>query len=175
MFLTVPTPAFTNGGRVGDAMWYGNNNTTRATVAGRHLAKGLSERRDYLLRLIQAHPKVLGVLTGDEHHYNKTRRDAKVRIYRLSWDKPKVELKRPFWQINNGDAVIRAGQDAVVGGGERVLDAARRLPADSRGPPRAPQDRESRDARGCRSRGAAQAHVTEVWRVDGALASGFAS
>jgi hypothetical protein len=104
VFLTVHTPIFPNGGHVGDAMWYGGNNTPRATVAGKPLAKGIIERRDDLLRLIQAHPKVLAVLTGDEHNYNKTRLDAKVPIYPPGWDKPKVELKRPFWQINNGAA-----------------------------------------------------------------------
>jgi hypothetical protein len=104
VFLTVHTPLFPNGGHVGDAMWYGGNNTPRATVAGKPLAKGIIERRDDLLRLIQAHPKVLAVLTGDEHNYNKTRLDAKVPIYPPNWDKPKVELKRPFYQINNGAA-----------------------------------------------------------------------
>jgi hypothetical protein len=104
VFLTVHTPVFPNGGHVGDAMWYGGNNTPRATVAGKPLGKGIIERRDDLLRLIQAHPKVLAVLTGDEHNYNKTRLDAKVPIYPPGWDKPKVELSRPFWQINNGAA-----------------------------------------------------------------------
>ena len=104
VFLTVHTPLFPNGGHVGDAMWYGGNNTPRATVAGKPLAKGIIERRDDLLRLIQAHPKVLAVLTGDEHNYNKTRLDAKVPIYPPTWDKPKVEIARPFWQINNGAA-----------------------------------------------------------------------
>ena len=75
------TPLFPNGGDVGDAMWYGGNNTPRATVAGKQLAEGIIERRDDLLRVIQAHPKVLAVLTGNEHNYNKTRLDAKVPIY----------------------------------------------------------------------------------------------
>jgi phosphodiesterase/alkaline phosphatase D-like protein len=100
----VHTPLFPNGGHVGDAMWYGGNNTPRATVAGKPLANGIIERRDDLLRIIQAHPKVLAVLTGDEHNYNKTRLDAKVPIYPPNWDKAKVELQRPFWQINNGAA-----------------------------------------------------------------------
>jgi hypothetical protein len=47
---------------------------------------------------------VLAVLTGDEHNYNRTRLDATVPIYPPAWDKPKVELKRPFFQINNGAA-----------------------------------------------------------------------
>jgi hypothetical protein len=85
-------------------MWYNGNNTPRATVAGKPLAKGIIERRDDLLTLIQKHPKVLAVLTGDEHNYNRTRLDAAVPIYPPAWDKPKVELKRPFFQINNGAA-----------------------------------------------------------------------
>ena len=104
VFLTVHTPLFPNGGHVGDAMWYSGNNTPRATVAGKPVAKGIIERRDDLLMLIQKHPKVLAVFTGDEHNYNKTRLDATVPIYPPNWDKPKVELKRPFWQINNGAA-----------------------------------------------------------------------
>ena len=104
VFLTVHTPLFPNGGHVGDAMWYSGNNTPRATVAGKPVAKGIIERRDDLLTLIQKHPKVLAVFTGDEHNYNRTRLDATVPIYPPNWDKPKVELKRPFWQINNGAA-----------------------------------------------------------------------
>ena len=104
VFLTVHTPLFPNGGHVGDAMWYSGNNTPRATVAGKPLAKGIIERRDDVLRLIQQHPKVLAVLTGDEHNYNRTRLDAAVPIYPAGWDRPKAELKRPFFQINNGAA-----------------------------------------------------------------------
>ena len=104
VFLTVHTPLFPNGGHVGDAMWYSGNNTPRATVAGKPLPRGIIERRDDLLALIQKHPKVLAVLTGDEHNYNRMRLDATVPIYPLDWDKPKVVLKRPFFQINNGAA-----------------------------------------------------------------------
>jgi len=104
VFLTVHTPLFPNGGHVGDAMWYGGSNTPRASVAGKPLPKGIIERRDDLLALIQQHPKVLAVFTGDEHNYNRTKLDATVPIYPPGWDKPKVELKRPFYQINNGAA-----------------------------------------------------------------------
>jgi hypothetical protein len=104
VFLTVHTPMFPNGGHVGDAMWYGGNNAPRATVAGKPVAKGIIERRDDLLRLIQQHPKVLAVLTGDEHNYNKTRLDRTVAIYPETWTGSKVQITRPFWQINNGAA-----------------------------------------------------------------------
>ena len=141
-------------------MWYGGNNAPRATVAGKPVAKGIIERRDDLLTLIQKHPKVLAVFTGDEHNYNKTRLDATVPIYPPNWDKPKVELKRPFWQINNGAAgapVLRAGRDTLVGRGERVLHPARHLPPQRRGPESAARDGEPRDARGAGPRGVAVA------------------
>ena len=60
VFLTVHTPLFPNGGHVGDAMWYSGNNTPRATVAGKPLAKGIIERRDDLLALIQTAPEGAG-------------------------------------------------------------------------------------------------------------------
>jgi len=104
VFITVHTPIFPNGGHVGDAMWYSGSNTPRATVAGTPMAKGIIERRDELLTLIQKHSKVIAVLTGDEHNYNRTRLDDTVPIYPEKWDKPKVVLKRPFFQINNGAA-----------------------------------------------------------------------
>jgi 3',5'-cyclic AMP phosphodiesterase CpdA len=104
VFITVHTPVFPNGGHVGDAMWYSGNNVPRPTVAGTPVAKGIIERRDELLTLIQGHPKVLAVLTGDEHNYNRMRLNATVPIYPKGWDKPRVTLKRPFFQINNGAA-----------------------------------------------------------------------
>jgi hypothetical protein len=104
VFITVHTPVFPNGGHVGDAMWYNGNNTPRPTIAGTPVAKGIIERRDDLLTLIQKHSKVIAVLTGDEHNYNRTRLDETVPIYPEKWDKPKVVLKRPFFQVNNGAA-----------------------------------------------------------------------
>ena len=73
VFLTVHTPMFPNGGHVGDAMSVQRQQRPRATVAGKPVAKGIIERRDDLLRLIQRHRKVLAVLTGDEHNYNRLR------------------------------------------------------------------------------------------------------
>jgi len=104
VFLTTHTPVFPNGGHVGDAMWYRGNNAPRPTIAGTPVAKGIIERRDDLLTLIQSHPKVLAVLTGDEHNYNRMRLDKTVPIYPEGWDKPRVPLKRPFFQVNNGAA-----------------------------------------------------------------------
>jgi hypothetical protein len=104
VFLTAHTPVFPNGGHVGDDMWYGGKNEPRPWVAGKPVAKGIIERRDDLLRLIQRHPKVLAILTGDEHNYNRLRLAPGVEIYPQTWDKPKVALRRPFYQINNGAA-----------------------------------------------------------------------
>ena len=104
VFLTVHTPIFPNGGHVGDDMWYRGTNTMRPVVAGKPVTKGIIERRDDLLALIQKHPKVVAVLTGDEHNYNRLRLDAKVPIYPEGWTGPTVTLKRPFYQINNGAA-----------------------------------------------------------------------
>ena len=104
VFLTAHTPVFPNGGHVGDDMWYGGSNDPRPWVAGKPVAKGIIERRDDLLRLIQRHRKVLAVLTGDEHNYNRLRLGPGVETYPPGWDKPRVTLSRPFYQVNNGAA-----------------------------------------------------------------------
>ena len=104
VFLTPHTPVFPNGGHVGDDMWYGGKNEPRPWVAGKAVAKGIIERRDDLLRLVQSHPKVLAFLTGDEHNYNRTRLAAGVEIYPAGWTGPKVNLRRVFYQVNNGAA-----------------------------------------------------------------------
>jgi len=104
VFITVHTPIFPNGGHVTDTMWYKGSNVPRPIVAGVPAAKGIIERRDELLTLIQRHPKVLAVLTGDEHNYNRLRLDSSVPIYPEGWDKPRVRVQRPFFQINNGAA-----------------------------------------------------------------------
>ena len=75
-----------------------------AWVAGKAVAKGIIERRDDLLRLVQSHPKVLAFLTGDEHNYNRTRLAPGVEIYPAGWTGPKVNLRRVFYQVNNGAA-----------------------------------------------------------------------
>jgi len=85
-------------------MWYGGNKHAARDGGGEAAREGHHRAARRLLRLIQAHPKVLAVLTGDEHNYNKTRLDAKVPIYPPGWDKPKVELKRPSGRSNNGAA-----------------------------------------------------------------------
>ncbi len=104
VFLTVHTPVFPNGGHVSDDMWYRGKNDMRPRINGKPVAKGIIERRDDLLTLIQRSPKVVAVLTGDEHNYNRLRLDATVPIYPDDWTGPRVTLRRPFYQVNNGAA-----------------------------------------------------------------------
>jgi hypothetical protein len=103
VFLTVHTPIFPNGGHVGDDMWYRGNNLPRPVVSGRPVGIGIIERRDEILSLIDLHPKVLAVLTGDEHNYNRLQLGPKVDIYPANWTAPRVAIRRSFYQINNGE------------------------------------------------------------------------
>ncbi len=66
---------FPNGKHVRDGMWYdGNNNILASSWNGKKLTKeklGILEVRDRFLRLVHAHPKVVAVLSSDEHSYSK--------------------------------------------------------------------------------------------------------
>lgn len=105
IFVTLHTPFFPNGGHVDDDMWYGGKNWPRPIVAGEKVEKGIIERRDELLdAMINQNTKVRALLTGDEHNYAKTFINQKMPRYPESWSKPKLELKRSIYQINNGSA-----------------------------------------------------------------------
>ncbi len=105
IFITEHTPFFPNGGHVGDDMWYGGSNNPRAVVAGKPVQYGIIERRDQLLNLVvNQTPKVAAVLTGDEHNYCRTEIGPQTNIYPANYDKPKIQLQRTIWQINNGAA-----------------------------------------------------------------------
>lgn len=105
VFITVHTPPFPNGGHRGDCMWYNGDNTPRAVVGGKPVAKGIIERRDELLDCCaNKSSKVVAFLCGDEHNYNRMRVTEQLPRYPDNWDKPKVALKRPIWQIINGAA-----------------------------------------------------------------------
>jgi hypothetical protein len=105
IFVTQHTPAFPNGGHVGDDMWYGGNNQYRPYIAGRPLPKGIIERRDeYLDLVVNKSNKVLGILTGDEHNYNRLRISPEMTIYPDMYFGEKIEISREVWQINNGAA-----------------------------------------------------------------------
>jgi hypothetical protein len=105
VFVTQHTPVFPNGGHSRDDMWYGGNNDMRPYVAGTAVEKGILERRDeYLDILINKSTKVLAVLTGDEHNYNRLELTDQVTIYPRNYPHPKLNVSRPIYQINNGAA-----------------------------------------------------------------------
>ena len=105
IFLTQHTPVFPNGGHSGDDMWYNGNNKKRTYIAGKPVDKGIIERRDeYLDILINHSKKVLAVLTGDEHNYNRLKLTKEVTIYPANYPYKKLNVSRPIYQINNGAA-----------------------------------------------------------------------
>ncbi|MBA2500202.1 MAG: metallophosphoesterase [Chitinophagaceae bacterium] len=105
IFLTQHTPIFPNGGHVGDDMWYNGNNDKRPYISGKPVDKGIIERRDeYLDILINKSKKVVAVLTGDEHNYNRLELTSEVKIYPENWKGKKIKISRPIFQINNGAA-----------------------------------------------------------------------
>lgn len=106
IFVTQHTPAFPNGGHVGDDMWYGGNNNKRPYLAGKPVEKGIIERRDeYLDILINKSTKVVAMLTGDEHNYCRTEIGPDTPIYKDDYPEEKrLKLSRTIYQINNGAA-----------------------------------------------------------------------
>ncbi|MCK4853020.1 MAG: metallophosphoesterase [Bacteroidales bacterium] len=105
IFVTQHTPAFPNGGHVGDDMWYSGNNQYRPYIAGRPLGKGIIERRDeYLDLVVNKSNKVLAIFTGDEHNYNRLKISSDMTIYPEMYFNEKIEIGREVWQINNGAA-----------------------------------------------------------------------
>ena len=105
IFVTQHTPAFPNGGHSGDDMWYNGNNDKRPFVAGKPVEKGIIERRDeYLDILINQSTKVVAILTGDEHNYNRMKLTEEVNIYPENYPHKKLYVSRPVYQINNGAA-----------------------------------------------------------------------
>ena len=105
IFISQHTPAFPDGGHVGDDMWYKGNNKYRPYVAGIPVDKGVLERRDeYLNILINKSSKVISLLTGDEHNYNKLKLSPEVNIYPDNCKLNKLKRNRTIWQINNGAA-----------------------------------------------------------------------
>jgi len=105
IIVTIHTPAFPNGGHSGDDMWYGGNNKVRPYVAGKPVKKGIIERRDeFLDLLINGSEKVVAVLSGDEHNYSRMKLTAETPIYPANWNKKKIKITRPLWQIINGSS-----------------------------------------------------------------------
>jgi hypothetical protein len=105
IFITLHTPFFPNGGHVDDDMWYEGNNNVRPYIAGKPTKKGIIERRDDLLDLlVNKSRKVIAILTGDEHNYNKLKIGPEVEIYPTDYPANKIKLLRTIYQINNGAA-----------------------------------------------------------------------
>ncbi|NOZ09200.1 MAG: hypothetical protein GXO91_10075 [FCB group bacterium] len=105
IFVTQHTPILPNGGHVKDDMWYNGNNQPRPTIAGQPVEKGIIQRRDeFLDLLVNQSSKVVAVLTGDEHNYNRLLLTADTPIYPEDYPHSKLELSRSLWLINNGAA-----------------------------------------------------------------------
>lgn len=104
IFVTQHTPAFPNGGHAKDDMWYDGDNQYRPFIAGKAVEKGIIERRDEYLKLLIANPKVIAILTGDEHNYSRLKLDKNTNIYPDDWEKEKIYFDRPLWHICNGSA-----------------------------------------------------------------------
>ena len=105
IFVTVHTPAFPNGGHSDDDMWYSGNNSIRPYIAGKPVKKGIIERRDEFLDIIiNENPKVVALLTGDEHNYCRLKLTGKTDIYPENWNHKRIKITRPFWHITNGSS-----------------------------------------------------------------------
>lgn len=105
IFVTVHTPLFPSGGHVGDAMWYGGDNSFRPTIAGKPVTEGIIERRDRVLDLLMnGSSKVVATLTGDEHNYYRLRVSEDMPLYPENYSGPRLTRIRPIWHLNNGAA-----------------------------------------------------------------------
>ena len=105
IFVTIHTPAFPNGGHTTSDMYYSGNNEKRPFIAGKPVDKGIIERRDeFLNAMINKSKKTVALLVGDEHNYNKLKLSANTNIYPKEYKGKKLNIKRTFWQINNGAA-----------------------------------------------------------------------
>ncbi|WP_372643932.1 metallophosphoesterase [Ancylomarina sp.] len=105
VFISIHTPFFPNGGHVKDDMWYSGDNRYRAMVAGKSYIEGIIQRRDQLLDLIvNESSKTVAALTGDEHNYNMLTINEEMPRYPENYSYEKLNLKRTFYQINNGAA-----------------------------------------------------------------------
>ncbi len=105
IFVTIHTPAFPNGGHVDSDMWYNGSNDIRPFIAGKPTDRGIIERRDDLLDImINRSKKTVALLCGDEHNYSRLLLNSQTNIYPENWNKSRISISRPFWQITNGSA-----------------------------------------------------------------------
>lgn len=105
IIVTIHTPPFPNGGHSHDGMWYNGSNTPRPSLFGKKVDKGIIERRDEFLDIIcNKTSKVVALMTGDEHNYSRMMISSDMDMYPDDWDKHKISIKHPIWQIINGAA-----------------------------------------------------------------------
>jgi hypothetical protein len=105
IFVTLHTPAFPNGGHVKDDMWYDGNNGYRPYISGRPLPRGIIERRnDFLELVVNKSSKVVAMLTGDEHNYNRMKITKDMIIHPEQYYGNRFIPGREIYQINNGAA-----------------------------------------------------------------------
>lgn len=119
IFVTIHTPAFPNGGHSDDDMWYDGNNNIRPYISGKPVKKGIIERRDEFLNIIiNKNPKVVALLTGDEHNYCRMEITDATPRYPEKWNHKKLHIDRPFWQITNGSSgAPYYGQEKLIWSG----------------------------------------------------------
>jgi hypothetical protein len=103
IFVNIHGAAFPNGDHLPDAMWWNGDNTMRAYVAGKPLAKGAIERRDEILDVcVNKSKKFISFISGDEHNFSFLEVTPETPIYTDAYTGTKLKLSRPFFNINNG-------------------------------------------------------------------------
>jgi len=103
IFVNIHGAAFPNGDHLADAMWWNGDNTSRAWVAGKPLAKGAIERRDEVLDIcVNKSKKFLSFISGDEHNFSFLEVTPETPMYLDTYTGTKLKLSRSFYNINNG-------------------------------------------------------------------------
>ncbi|MEI8347812.1 MAG: metallophosphoesterase [Pseudomonadota bacterium] len=103
IFVNLHAAFFPNGGHLYEGLWHHGNNGIKPANAPKG-TKGILERRDQLIDAIQNNPKVVAILTGDEHNYCRMQIGATTNLYTQNYNAERIQIKRPFWQITAGSA-----------------------------------------------------------------------
>jgi hypothetical protein len=96
IFVSMHEPAFPNGGHLADCMFWGTNRQGHLggwndrTQAGTDVI----DMRDRFISILMKYPKVLALMTGDEHNYSRTLVNSKINA---NWS-------GSFWQFISGGA-----------------------------------------------------------------------
>ena len=103
IFVVTHGAVFPNGDHLADAMWWDGDNTSRAVVAGKPLAKGTIERRDEILDIcVNNSKKFLAFISGDEHNFSFLKMTPQTPMYLDGYTGKRIQLQRNFYCINNG-------------------------------------------------------------------------